>query len=257
MGKLSHHPGCKQGFLNGCAYSVHITCCKALNSAMDSALTKHKIIAAKKAEAKWLEVAAQKGLTVQDVLNQAASGSQGSLNSDDRHMPVDIDITVNKVPPAQNSPSLPPQPSGHPNRQIWLPLHYHDKLPPNPPIISVSKELVDEPVQFMGCASPETIPIPKDTEFCTETNTFGVYHKYTFGPLTFNPNKSFTLSSVSNSISIAHNFLLILQGGHLLAHQLWKLWKMLITSAHFKSFNHPVNVVVLQWIQYKILCRCQ
>ena len=120
-------------------------------------------------------------------------------------MPVDIDITVNKVPPAQNSPSLPPQPSGHPNQQIWLPLHYHDKLPPNPPIISVSKELVDEPVQFMGCASPESIPIPKDTEFCTETNTFWVYHKYTFGPPTFNPNESFTLSSVSNSISIAHN----------------------------------------------------
>ena len=36
-------------------------------------------------------------------------------------------------------------------------------------------------------------------------NSFGVYRKYTLGPPTITPDKSFTLSSVSDSISIAHD----------------------------------------------------
>ena len=73
-------------------------------------------------------------------------------------------------------------------------------------MITVSKELVeydDEPVQSMGCVLPELIPIPKSTPFCTGTNAFGVYRKYAFGPPTINPDESYTLSSVSDSVSIA------------------------------------------------------
>ena len=75
-------------------------------------------------------------------------------------------------------------------------------------MITASKELVDyddEPVQSTGHVSPELIPIPKSTPFCTETNTFGVYCKYTFGPPTINPNESYMLSSVSDSVSIARD----------------------------------------------------
>jgi len=206
MGNLSRCPGCKQGFLNGRAYSVHLTCCKTLGSATDSALKKHKILAAKKAKAKRLEFAARKALAAQRLPNPTVSGSQELLDSDDQHM--DTDINVNDVPPAQNSPSPPPRPSGRPNRRIRLPLRYRDELPPNPPIVSVPKELVeydDEPVQSMGHATPESIPIHEATQFCTETNTFGIYRKYAFGPPTINPDESFTLSSVSDSVSIAQD----------------------------------------------------
>ena len=41
--------------------------------------------------------------------------------------------------------------------------------------------------------------------FCTEKNSFGVYRKYMLGLPTITPDETFTLSSLSDSISIAHN----------------------------------------------------
>jgi hypothetical protein len=198
MGKLSRCPGCRHEFLNGRAYSMHLTCCKALGPATDSALKKHKIHAAKKAQAKQLDIAARKELAAQAVINQ------GTLDQD-------MDTNdVNEVLAAQNSPSPPPRPSGRPNRRIRLPLRYRDDLPPNPnpPIISVSEDIVDyddEPVETVVYASPDSIPMPKAALFCTETNSFGVYRKYSLGPPTITPDESFTLSSISDSLSIAHD----------------------------------------------------
>ena len=63
----------------------------------------------------------------------------------------------------------------------------------------------DEPVESAGRASPESRELPESTVFCTETNSLGVYHKYALGPPTITPDESFMLSSVSDSISIAHD----------------------------------------------------
>ena len=95
-----------------------------------------------------------------------------------------------------------------------MPLRYRDDLPvnPNPPIISLS---VTEPEEFEDeVAGPSALPSTEsDSEsgsesgslFCTERNAFGVYRKYSFGPPTITPDDSFTLSSISDSISIAHD----------------------------------------------------
>ena len=201
MGKLSRCPGCKHNFLDGRAYSVHLTCCKALRSATDSALKKHKVITAKKIETKRLDVATRKELAAQSYENQDASGNQGLLDNQEAK----TDANMEEIPPAQKSPSPPPRPSGRPNRRTRLPRRYRDDLPSNPPIISVSKEIVeydDVPVHSTGHVS---VPISKPTPFCTETNSFGIYRKYAFGPPTINPDESFTLSSVSDSVSIARD----------------------------------------------------
>ena len=197
--------------MNGRPYSVHLTSCKNLHSATDSALRKHKLTAAKKSEVKRLEVAARKALAAQGIIKPATSGNQAaalldSPDSDNQQMI--INVNVNDDPFPLNSPSPPPRPSGRPNRRIHLPRRYRDDLPPNPPIISVSKEIVeydDEPVHSTVHVSPEPIHIPKTPLFCTETNSFGIYRKYTFGPPTINPDESFTLSSISDSVSIARD----------------------------------------------------
>jgi hypothetical protein len=49
------------------------------------------------------------------------------------------------------------------------------------------------------------LAIQKSTLFCTEANIFGVYRKYTLGPPTITPDEPFTLSSISDSISIARD----------------------------------------------------
>jgi hypothetical protein len=41
--------------------------------------------------------------------------------------------------------------------------------------------------------------------YCTELNAFGIYRKYALGPPTISPDESFTLSSVSDSVSIAQD----------------------------------------------------
>ena len=117
----------------------------------------------------------------------------------------DMDVDANVLPP-QRSPSPPPRPSGRPNRQTRLPRRYRDDLPPNPnPPIIVVPEPEDEPVESAGRASPESRELPKSTVFCTETNSFGVYRKYTLGPPTITPDELFSLSSLSDSISIARD----------------------------------------------------
>ena len=200
MAKLSRCPGCKKDFLNGRAYSVHLTCCKALGSATDSAIKKHRINAARKTQAKRLEIAARKGLASQGIINQAVSAL------DDQEM--DTDVNESEVPVTPNSPSPPPRASGRPNRRIRLPRRYRDDLPsnPNPPIIVFEESSEhDEATQPTHHASPDCIPKPRTPLFCTDTNNFGIYRKYTLGPPTVTPNESFTLSSVSDSVSIARD----------------------------------------------------
>jgi hypothetical protein len=169
-----------------------------IRSATDTALKKHKINAAKKLFLKKLGRAARKELAQAE--NQGASSNEN----------MDEDVNENDVPPVQNSLSPPPRPSGRPNRRIRLPRRYCDNLPPNPnpPIVSleVLEDLVEhDDEQLAGRASPESIAIPEAALFCSETNSFGVYRKYALGPPTITPDESFTLSSVSDSVSIARD----------------------------------------------------
>ena len=208
MGKLSRCPGCRQEFLNGRSYSVHLTCCKSLRSATDSALKKHKINSAKKTQAKKLDIAVRKDLATHALAAENQDALSNTPLEDDQEMdhPFLNHVNDNEVHPAHKSPSPPPRPSGRPSRRIRLPLRYRDDLPPNPPIIQVPEDIVehdDGPIESTHHASPESIPDP--ALFCTETNSFGIYRKYTLGRPTITPDEIFTLSSVSDSISIARD----------------------------------------------------
>ena len=167
--------------------------------ATDMALKKHKINIAKKLHKKKLDLTAHKELA-----QAAASVNPGATTNNN----MDEDVDGLEVPFTQNSPSPPPRPSGWPNQRIWLPHQYCDDLPPNPnlPIISVSKDLdahKDLPVQSHASSRSISTSIPMSALFCTEKNSFGVYWKYTLGPPTITPDKTITLSSFSDSISIA------------------------------------------------------
>lgn len=78
-------------------------------------------------------------------------------------------------------------------------------MPANPPIISIpvpepnSEESEDVPPLFWSPVGSE------DSVFCTETNSFGVYRKYLHGAPTITPDEYFTLSSVSDSVSMARD----------------------------------------------------
>jgi Plavaka transposase len=94
-----------------------------------------------------------------------------------------------------------------------MPKRYRDDLPinPNPPIISVP---VTEPEEDNNVLDDNASERPDsehlstseyDSTYCTEENSFGIYRKYSLGPPTITPDDSFTLSSISDSVSIARD----------------------------------------------------
>ena len=85
MGKESTCPGCKVRFKNGRPYSVHISLCKNIDSAVNTALKKHKIIMAKRINEKKAQIAARR-----ESAAQAASSSQPLL--DGQNMELDVDL---------------------------------------------------------------------------------------------------------------------------------------------------------------------
>lgn len=194
MGKQSQCPGCKERFGNGRPYSAHLGLCKSLRSAVDTALKKNKINSAKKLEMKRKDIAARRELPPEE-----------NPNEENPNEEMDMDVDPDVLPP-QRSPSPPPRASGRPNRRVRLPRRYQDNLPPNPnpPIIAIP-EANDEPIQPAECASPAPQAPAKSSLFCTDKNSFGIYRKYSLGPPTITPDESFTLSSVSDSISIARD----------------------------------------------------
>jgi hypothetical protein len=109
------------------------------------------------------------------------------------------------LPPARSPSPLPVRPSGRPGRLIRKPLRYRDIMPANPPIITIpAPELEDANIEESEDAPLHSQP-HEDSLFCTETNGFGVYRKYAHGPPTITPDEYFTLSSVSDSVSMAHD----------------------------------------------------
>lgn len=195
MTNKSKCPGCKKDFTKGRSFSVHLTSCKSIASAADTALRKHKANSAKKLEVAKSAIAKRRELAAE--ANQNAEPSVDPF-PDPQEMVVDTNVGS-----PQRSPSPPPRPSGRPGRRIRLPRRYRDELPPNPnPIIITNPEPDEEPE---ARASPELIEIPESSVFCTEKNSFGVYRKYALGPPTITPDEAFTLSSVSDSISIARD----------------------------------------------------
>ena len=75
---------------------------------------------------------------------------------------------------------------------------------PNPPIITIP-EANEEPIHPAECGSPGPQAPAISSLFCTEKNSFGIYRKYSLGPPTITPDEAFTLSSLSDSISIARD----------------------------------------------------
>ena len=76
MGRKSTCPGCKSKFTNGRPFSVHIGLCKNIDSAADTAISKHKIITAKKKDEKKARIEAsqnQNALMILDVDIQEVS----------------------------------------------------------------------------------------------------------------------------------------------------------------------------------------
>ena len=108
--------------------------------------------------------------------------------------------------PPSRSPSPPPRPSGRPNRRIRIPHRYRDDLPsnPNPPIIPV-EEYDNSNIDNASVPPVHLLARFKSTLFRTETNSFGVCREYALGPPTITPDEAFTLSSVSDSATIAHD----------------------------------------------------
>jgi hypothetical protein len=94
-----------------------------------------------------------------------------------------------------------------------LPKRYRDDLPtiPNPPVISipVTEPEEDENVQDNDASKQPALEhlsaSEYDSTYCTEENSFRIYHKYSLGPPTITPDDSFTLSSISDSVSIARD----------------------------------------------------
>jgi hypothetical protein len=198
-------PGCKEKFGNGRPYSAHLGFCKLLGSAADTALKKHKISSAMKLDIKRRNITARRELLPDRNMNEDM-GVEALPDTEDE------DIAANVLTP-QKSPSPPPRASGRPNRRIQLPRRYQDDLPPNPnpPIITIPEaddepEADDQPGQPADdCASLEVVELPKSSLFCTKKNSFGIYRKYSLGPPTITPDELFTLSSLSDSISIARD----------------------------------------------------
>jgi hypothetical protein len=82
-----------------------------------------------------------------------------------------------------------------------MPRRYRDDLPPQIVILPVHHEEANED----QTPEPPT-ELPEATaSFCSEINTFGVYRKYDHGLPSIIPNENFTVSSVSDSVSIARD----------------------------------------------------
>lgn len=83
-----------------------------------------------------------------------------------------------------------------------MPHRYRDDLPPQTIILPIQPEEPEDDTP------PEDVPSlvsEPHAPFCTQTNSFGVYRKYRHGLPTITPDEWFTLSSVSDSISIARD----------------------------------------------------
>ena len=79
MEKGSVCPGCRHKFKNGRPYSLHIKSCKDIDSAVNMALKKHKILTAKRTEEKKAAIAARKELAAQ------RSEADGPMDVDIHH----------------------------------------------------------------------------------------------------------------------------------------------------------------------------
>ena len=119
--------------------------------------------------------------------------------------PITTGYFTPKQPPIR-SPSLPPRPSSSPSRQIRKPQCYRDDLPTNPNLPMVNLPIPEPEEDSNEPASSEELSTSEsDSLFCTKANSFGIYRKYALGPPTITPDDSFTLSSLSDSVSIAHD----------------------------------------------------
>ncbi|PPQ87396.1 hypothetical protein CVT25_008306, partial [Psilocybe cyanescens] len=108
--------------------------------------------------------------------------------------------------PPLYSPSPPRRPSGLIARKTRMPLRFRDELPASPPVVIVSKEFdIKADEDYFNNTGPSSSQVSQsgDISYVTEPNWFGVFCTYKHGPPVITPDKYFTLSSVSDSVSIA------------------------------------------------------
>jgi uncharacterized C2H2 Zn-finger protein len=99
MPKKVQCPGCKSKYEPGRSYTQHVNSCKDLVSASDKALKIHKIVVAKKAKDKKVEIARRRELML---MSRAAQDEPVPMDQaddfvDDQGM--DVDIQLNSVSP--------------------------------------------------------------------------------------------------------------------------------------------------------------
>jgi hypothetical protein len=88
-----------------------------------------------------------------------------------------------------------------------MPHRYRDDLPPQIVILPLQAEVPSEddtPPEDLPSLEPPTGPTPT-ASFCSQTNSYGIYRKYAHGHPIITPTESFTLSSVSDSVSLARD----------------------------------------------------
>ncbi|KAG6882840.1 hypothetical protein C0992_010509, partial [Termitomyces sp. T32_za158] len=146
-----------------------------------------------------------------------------------------------------SSPAL--RPSGRPKRAIRLPKRYIDLMPPPPPppVHDLLPTRDPSPTTLRHASTQESIlssspePIPQDI-YCTEPNSFGIYHIYPGGPPSFTPEDFYSLSSISNSPAFV-------QGNS--DQQSW--WSPFGSSAeaaktaYFAPFKNPTTFLLKDW----------
>lgn len=99
MPKKVQCPGCKSKYEPGRSYTQHVNSCKDLVSASDKALKIHKIVVAKKAKDKKVEIARRRELISmpQAAQDEPVPMDQANDGVDDQGM--DVEIQLNSVSP--------------------------------------------------------------------------------------------------------------------------------------------------------------
>ncbi|KAG6872011.1 hypothetical protein C0995_013927 [Termitomyces sp. Mi166 len=148
--------------------------------------------------------------------------------------------------PAENPLPSPPAlcPSGRPNHAIQLPRCYIDLMPPPPPPIPDPLPIC-ELSPTTHASTQETIfsPSPEPVTYCTEPNSFGVYHVYPGGQPSFTPEEFHSLSCISNAPTFTSE--------DSSDNQLW--WGPFGSSmeaakmASFAPFKNPTTFLLKDW----------
>ena len=104
MPKKVQCPGCKSKYDPGRSYTQHVNSCKDLVSASDKALKHRKIMVAKKAEEKKVEIARRKELMSMPQAAQDEPEPMDQANDFVGNQDMDVNVQLNLVRPENKDP---------------------------------------------------------------------------------------------------------------------------------------------------------